>query len=139
MLVQWFGSTYGLGDGAQALVGAAAFVGHLWPVFFRFAGGKGVATAAGVLLAFDPWLCAAVLATWLVVVVLSRYVSLASIAAAVFAPAWYLLGGGVLWQASGQKALAMIVMGLLLIWRHRENIRRLLAGTESRLGGGKAG
>jgi glycerol-3-phosphate acyltransferase PlsY len=139
MLVQWFGAAHGLGEGAQALAGLAAFLGHLWPVFFRFAGGKGVATAAGVLLAFDPWLGAAALATWLAVVALSRYSSLASIAAAVCAPAWYLLGDGVVWRASGHKTLAMAAMGLLLIWRHRENIRRLIAGAESKLGGGKKG
>jgi glycerol-3-phosphate acyltransferase PlsY len=137
MLVQWFGAAYGLGDGAQALAGLAAFAGHLWPVFFRFAGGKGVATAAGVLLAFNPWLGAVVLATWLIVAVLSRYSSLAAIAAAVCAPTWYLLGDGALWQASGHKTLAMVAMGLLLIWRHRQNIQRLIAGTESKLGAAK--
>ena len=135
MLVRWFGAAHGLGEGAQALVGLAAFAGHLWPVFFRFAGGKGVATAVGVLLAFNPWLAAATLASWLIVAALSRYVSLASIAAAVLAPAYYLLGDGALWPASGQKTLALTAMSLLLIWRHRENIKRLIAGAESRLGG----
>jgi glycerol-3-phosphate acyltransferase PlsY len=137
MLVRWFGADLGLGDGTQALVGAAAFLGHLYPVFFRFKGGKGVATAAGVLLAFEPWLGVAVLATFLIIAGFLRYVSLASMVAAVFAPAYYLLGDGVGWQASGAKTLAMAFMGLLLIWRHRENIRRLLAGTESRLGSKK--
>jgi glycerol-3-phosphate acyltransferase PlsY len=139
MGVQWFGAAQGLGEGAQALVGVAAFVGHLWPVFFRFAGGKGVATAAGVLLAFSPWLGAAVLGVWLVVVVLTRYVSLASIAAAVAAPVCYLLGDGALWPSANSKTLAMAVMALLLIWRHRENLRRLMAGTESKLGKKKTG
>lgn len=138
MLVKWFGPDYGLGEGTQALVGVAAFLGHLWPVFFRFKGGKGVATAAGVLLAFEPWLGVAALATWLIIAVFFRYSSLASIVAAVFAPAYYLLGHGVGWTASGAKALAMGAMGLLLIYRHRENIRRLLAGTESRLGSKKS-
>ena len=138
MLVKWFGPDYGLGEGTQALAGVAAFLGHLWPVFFRFQGGKGVATAAGVLLAFEPWLGVAALATWLIIAVFFRYSSLASIVAAVFAPAYYLLGHGVGWTASGAKALAMGAMGLLLIYRHRENIRRLLAGTESRLGAKKS-
>jgi len=138
MLVKWFGPDYGLGEGTQALAGVAAFLGHLWPVFFRFQGGKGVATAAGVLLAFEPWLGVAALATWLIIAVFFRYSSLASIVAAVFAPAYYLLGHGVGWTASGAKALAMGAMGLLLIYRHRENIRRLLAGTESRLGSKKS-
>ena len=138
MLVKWLGPAYGLGEGTQALVGLAAFLGHLWPVFFRFQGGKGVATAAGVLLAFEPWLGVAALASWLIIAIFFRYSSLASIVAAVFAPTYYLLGNGVGWSASGAKALAMTAMALLLIYRHRENIRRLLAGTESKLGAKKS-
>ena len=134
MLVQWFGAAYGLGEDTQALVGLAAFVGHLYPVFFGFQGGKGVATAAGVLLAFEPWLGVAALASFAIIAFFFRYVSLAWMVAAVFAPAYYLLGNGVAWQASGAKTLAMVAMGLLLIWRHRENVKRLLAGTESKLG-----
>ena len=137
MLIQWFGAAHGLGEGAQALAGVAAFLGHLYPVFFRFAGGKGVATAAGVLLAFAPWLGAAALLTWLIVALLSRYASLASMVAGVLAPAYYLLGDGRLWLASGEKTLAMGAMGLLLLWRHRENIQRLMAGNESKLGSKK--
>jgi glycerol-3-phosphate acyltransferase PlsY len=139
MLVQWFGARYGLDDGAPALVGLAAFVGHLWPVFFRFAGGKGVATAAGVLLALQPWLGAAALVTWLVVVLLFRFSSLASIATGALVPAWDWIGANAgWWPASGVRTLALTAMGLLLIWCHRENIRRLLAGTESKLGRKKA-
>ena len=138
MLVKWFGADGGLGEGTQALAGLAAFVGHLYPVFFAFKGGKGVATAVGVLLAFEPLLAGAALLTFVIIVFFFRYVSLASIVAAVFAPAYYLLGNGVGWAASGAKALAMTAMALLLIWRHRENIRRLLAGTESRLGAKKS-
>ncbi len=134
MLVKWFGPAYGLGEGTQALAGLAAFLGHLYPVFFRFQGGKGVATAVGVLLAFQPLLALATLVTFGIIVFFFRYVSLASIVASVFAPAYYLVGDGVAWQASGFKTLAMIAMGLLLIWRHRANIQRLLAGTESKLG-----
>ena len=134
MLVKWFGPAYGLCEGTQALAGIAAFLGHLYPVFFAFKGGKGVATAVGVLLAFQPLLALATLLTFAIIVFFTRYVSLASMVAAVFAPAYYLIGDGVAWTASGAKTLALIAMGLLLIWRHRENIQRLLAGTESKLG-----
>ena len=134
MLVKWFGPAWDLSEGAQALAGLAAFLGHLYPVFFAFKGGKGVATAVGVLLAFEPLLALAALVTFTIIVFFSRYVSLASMVAAVFAPAYYLIGDGVAWTASGAKTLALIAMGLLLIWRHRENIQRLLAGTESKLG-----
>ena len=134
MLVKWFGPAWDLSEGTQALAGLAAFLGHLYPVFFAFKGGKGVATAVGVLLAFEPLLALAALVTFTIIVFFSRYVSLASMVAAVFAPAYYLIGDGVAWTASGAKTLALIAMGLLLIWRHRENIRRLLAGTESKLG-----
>ena len=103
-------------------------------MFFAFKGGKGVATAVGVLLAFEPLLALATLVTFAIIVFFTRYVSLASMVAAVFAPAYYLIGDGVAWTASGAKTLALIAMGLLLIWRHRENIQRLLAGTESKLG-----
>ena len=134
MLVKWFGPAWDLSEGTQALAGLAAFLGHLYPVFFAFKGGKGVATAVGVLLAFEPLLALATLVTFAIMVFFSRYVSLASMVAAVFAPAYYLIGDGVAWTASGAKTLALIAMGLLLIWRHRENIQRLLAGTESKLG-----
>ena len=134
MLVKWFGPAWDLSEGTQALAGLAAFLGHLYPVFFAFKGGKGVATAVGVLLAFQPLLALATMVTFAIIVFFSRYVSLASMVAAVFAPAYYLIGDGVAWTASGAKTLALIAMGLLLIWRHRENIHRLLAGTESKLG-----
>lgn len=137
VLVQGWGEAWGLGAGTVALVGLAAFLGHLYPVFFRFQGGKGVATAAGVILAFNPWLGLASLATWLIVAYFFRYSSLAAIVTAVFAPAYFLLGGGVAWEAPGVVVLSLAVMGVLLIWRHAENINRLLAGTESRLGAKK--
>jgi len=124
------GAPWGLADeGSVAVIGLAAFLGHLWPVFFRFRGGKGVATAAGVVLAFNPWLGLGTLAAWLAVAFFSRYSSLAAIAAAVFTPFCQLL----VWER-GPLALALAAMGLLLIWRHAANIRKLLAGTESRLG-----
>jgi len=129
LLAQAYGERFGLGDATVALVGLAAFLGHLWPVFFRFQGGKGVATAAGVLLAFNPWLGLATLATWIIIAAFFRYSSLASIVAAVFAPFYQLL----IWD-EGWIALAIAVMSLLLIWRHGANIRKLLAGTESKLG-----
>jgi len=128
-LVGVFGTRFGLGEGTVALVGLAAFLGHLWPVFFRFQGGKGVATAAGVLLGINPWLGLATLATWLIIAAFFRYSSLAAIVAAVFAPFYQLLIWG-----GGAAALTIGVMGLLLIWRHSANISKLLAGTESKLG-----
>ena len=136
-LVMWFGQPYGLDDGTVAMVGLAAFLGHLYPVFFRFQGGKGVATAAGVILGFQPWLGLAALATWLIMAVFFRYSSLASLVAAVFAPVYYLLVDGVVWYAEGTIAASMVVMALLLAWRHKENIQRLMAGKESRLGSKK--
>lgn len=129
LAVALYGPPYGLHEGTQSLVGLAAFVGHLWPVFFRFQGGKGVATAAGVLLALNPWLGLATLATWLIIVVFFRYSSLAALVAAVFAPFYQLL----IWNG-GALMPAILAMSLLLIWRHRANIGKLLAGTESRLG-----
>jgi len=128
-LVVFLGPRHGLGDGTVALVALAAFLGHLWPVFFRFKGGKGVATAAGALLGIDPLLGGATIATWLIIAAFFRYSSLASLVAAAFAPFWQLLTEGF-----GPIALAILVMGLLLVWRHSGNIRKLLAGKESRIG-----
>jgi len=129
LLVLLFGPRAGLGTDTAAFVGLAAFVGHLWPVFFRFQGGKGVATAAGVLLALNPVLGAATLLTWVIVAAFFRYSSLASIVAAAFAPFYQALIWGV-----EPLLLAIGAMSLLLVWRHEGNIRKLLAGTESRLG-----
>ena len=134
MLVKWFGQPYGLGDGTVAMVGLAAFLGHLFPVFFRFAGGKGVATALGVLLATNWILGVATLVTWLIIAVFFRYSSLASLVAAVFAPVYYLMGDGVVWAADRSIVLCTAIMSLLLIWRHAENIGRLAKGKESKLG-----
>lgn len=128
-VVAQFGASYGLGDGSVALVALAAFVGHLWPVFFRFQGGKGVATAAGVLCGLNPWLALATLATWAMIAVLFRYSSLAAIVSAVCAPFYQMLIWG-----GGPPAVAVTIMGLLLLWRHGGNIQKLLAGTESKLG-----
>ncbi len=129
LAVAIWGPRYGLGEGTAALVGLGAFLGHLWPVFFRFQGGKGVATAAGVIFGLNPLLGVATLATWLIIAWFSRYSSLAAIVSAAFAPMYQLL----IWEA-GPTALALIIMGLLLVWRHSANIKKLLAGTESKLG-----
>jgi len=129
LAVLYWGPRFGLGEGTAALVGLAAFIGHLWPVFFRFQGGKGVATAAGVIFALNPILGVATLATWLIIAWFSRYSSLAAMVSAAFAPMYQLL----IWEA-GPTALALIIMGLLLVWRHSANIKKLMAGTESKLG-----
>lgn len=137
VLVKWFGADYGLGDGTLAAVGFAAFLGHLFPVFFRFKGGKGVATAAGVLLGVDWLLGLATLATWLIVAFFSRYSSLASMASAAFAPLFYLMGDRGPWYTERSILLAIFMMSLLLVVRHRDNINKLVQGTESKLGGKK--
>ena len=134
LAVRCWGQPYGMGEGTVALVGLAAFIGHLYPVFFRFVGGKGVATALGVLLAGNWLLGLATVATFAIVLYFSRYVSLASMVAAVFAPVYFLFGAGSAWDMDGTTVLALAVMSALLIWRHAENINRLLKGTESRLG-----
>lgn len=135
VLVKWFGGDYGLGDGTVAAVALAAFLGHLYPVFFKFKGGKGVATAAGVLLGVHWMLGLAVLATWLIVAYVSRYSSLAALAAAVLAPAYYLLGDRAAWYLDKRILTVLIVVSALLLYRHRENISKLLKGTESKIGG----
>lgn len=124
-----FDEALGLGDTGIALVAFAVFAGHLWPVFFRFKGGKGVATALGVLLGLNPLLGLAALITWVVVAYAFRYSSLAALISALFAPFYYTLLFGV-----GPIGLAVLAMGALLIWRHRKNIGNLLAGKETRIG-----
>jgi glycerol-3-phosphate acyltransferase PlsY len=133
-VINEWGAAWGLGAGTAALAGLAAFLGHLYPVYFRFQGGKGVATAAGVLFGIDWLLGLATGASWLIIAFFFRYSSLASLVAAFFAPAYYVLGGKIAWPLHRTVLAAIIVMSLLLAWRHRENIRRLLAGNESRLG-----
>ena len=134
VLVRWFGGDYGLGDGTVAAVALAAFIGHLYPVFFRFKGGKGVATAAGVLLGISWVLGLATLATWLIVAYFSRYSSLAALAAAVFAPLYYLFGDRAAWYVDKRILLVLFAISALLVYRHRQNISKLLKGTESKLG-----
>ncbi len=124
-----FGEPYGLGEGSAALVGLAAFVGHLWPVFFGFKGGKGVATGAGLLLGLNPLLGVATLISWVMVAYFTRYSSLAAIVAAVFAPFYQWLIWGF-----GPTTIVCAVLAALVVWRHSGNIRKLLDGTESRIG-----
>jgi glycerol-3-phosphate acyltransferase PlsY len=128
-LVQYYGARLGFEDTTLAFVGFSAFLGHLFPVFFRFQGGKGVATAAGVLLAFEPLLGLATLVTWVAVAALFRYASLASMVAALLAPFFMLL-----FFDRPMLAMAVSAMGLLLIWRHWRNLVNLIAGKESRIG-----
>ncbi len=124
-----FGPQYGLDDGGIALVAIAVFLGHLWPVFFKFVGGKGVATALGVLLGINVWLGLATLATWLIVAYAFRYSSLAALIASIFAPFYY----GLLFGAD-EILFAVAAMSALLLWRHSSNIGNLMAGKESKIG-----
>jgi glycerol-3-phosphate acyltransferase PlsY len=124
----------GAPDALLALVALAAFVGHVWPVFFRFKGGKGVATAAGVLFGVSAWLGLATMATWLIVAFFFRYSSLAALSAAVFAPFYFALGQHLVWPGSSPMLLALVAMSVVLVWRHQDNLRRLLRGEESRIG-----
>jgi len=125
---------FGVDETGIALVAIAVFIGHLWPVFFKFIGGKGVATALGVLIGIHPLLGLAVLVTWLLVAYLSRYSSLAALVAAVCAPVYY----GIALGADAILA-AIVVMSALLLWRHAGNISNLLAGKESKIGSKSAG
>ena len=131
-LTQKYGPQFGVGDAGLALVAVAVFLGHLWPVFFKFAGGKGVATALGVLLGLNFWLGIATLATWLIIAYAFRYSSLAALVASLFAPFYYVLLFGV-----DVLLLAVAVMSGLLLYRHSTNIGNLLAGKESRIGSKK--
>ena len=128
-LAQEYAADFGLSPMTIAGVVVAVFLGHLFPLYFRFLGGKGVATALGILMAINIWLGLATFSTWLIIAFFFRYSSLAAIVAAVFAPLYCFFLFGV------TAALpAVILMSALIVWRHRENINKLLAGTESRLG-----
>jgi glycerol-3-phosphate acyltransferase PlsY len=128
-LVQQFGPAYGAQPQDVAIAGFAAFFGHLHPIFLNFRGGKGVATAAGVLFGFSLWLGLAVMAVWIGMVWFFRYSSLGAIAAAITAPiiAIALVG-------SGDMVTAVFCIALLLYWRHSENLQRIRAGTEPKIG-----
>lgn len=132
-LAQHFGAQMGAGSLAIAFTGVAAFLGHVFPVFLRFRGGKGVATAAGVLLGFNAWVGLAVLGVWLAVAAVFRYSSLAAVAAAVCAPVILLTFFG-----ADDHFAAATVMSTVLVLRHVENIKRLAAGRETRIGQKKA-
>ena len=120
-----------------ALVAFAVFLGHLYPVFLKFKGGKGVATALGVLFAIEPWLALATIATWILIAVFFKYSSLAAIVAAIFAPLYYVFGSGIAWKTSLPVGLAIAMITLCLLYRHRANIARLIKGTEPKIGAGK--
>lgn len=124
-----FGPRFGIGELGVAAVAVAVFVGHLYPLYFGFKGGKGVATAAGVVLALNPWLALATALTWAIIAGFFRYSSLASIVAAVFAAFYSAFGWGF-----DERFLALVVIAGLIIYRHRANIGNLVAGKERRIG-----
>ena len=126
----WLALQSGMLMWVVSAVAVTVFLGHLYPIFYKFKGGKGVATALGVMLAISPMLGLAAMLTWALVFAISRYSSLGAIVAAALAPvyAWLLL------SAYKDYVIAVIVMSILLIWRHRTNIQKLLAGTESGFG-----
>ncbi|WP_086057234.1 glycerol-3-phosphate 1-O-acyltransferase PlsY [Bordetella genomosp. 9] len=133
-LVKTLSSPVGMTWNVMALSAIAVFLGHLFPVFLKFRGGKGVATALGILFAVSPWLALATVATWIIIAVFFRYSSLAALVAAVFAPLYYLFGGNIAWYTEIPLLAAITLISVLLILRHRANISRLLKGTESRIG-----
>ena len=132
--VQTYGADWGLGGATLAAVALATFLGHVFPVFFKFKGGKGVATAIGASFGIHPLLGVATGLTWLIVAYFFRYSSLAALVAAVFAPAYYVLCDGLAWRSEPSVALALVLMAALLLWRHGANISRLVRGTEPRIG-----
>jgi glycerol-3-phosphate acyltransferase PlsY len=135
-LAVWLGRRIGGGGATLAIAcGAAAFLGHVWPLFLRFRGGKGVATFLGVLLAGAPWLGLGCCTVWLLVALASRYASLASMAAAIAAPLLLGLADGPA-SANLPRVGVVAAMAAVLIWRHRGNIGKLRAGTEARIGAG---
>jgi len=129
----WVAVRLGMDDTVVAVVALAAFLGHVFSVWLRFKGGKGVATAAGAILALDWRVGAAALMTWVAVVVATRYSSLGSLVAAIVAPA-AVYG----WRGAGPLFAATCAMCAVLVWRHEGNIRKLLRGEESRIGDKKA-
>ena len=132
-LAEKYGANYGIEQGGFALVALAVFFGHLYPVFLKFKGGKGVATAAGVLLAIDPTLGLLTLATWIVIAAALRYSSLAALVAAAASPlyAFFLWGSDVMLAAVG-------IIAMILIAKHWANLQRLMVGTEPKIGGKKS-
>ena len=132
--VQQYGVEFGLAGGTVAAVAMAAFLGHLFPVFFKFKGGKGVATAIGASFGIHPLLGVATGLTWLIIAYFFRYSSLAALVAAVFTPVYYLLCDGVAWRSEPAVTVALGLIAGLLLWRHRANIGRLINDTEPKIG-----
>ena len=124
----------GLPTGVVAACGVAVFIGHAYSIFLKFKGGKGVATALGVLLGLEPWLALVVAANWLLVAYVSRYSSLAAILSAILAPVYYMLGAKTAWPLHMSYAFGILVIAIVLLFRHQQNISRLLQGKESRIG-----
>jgi glycerol-3-phosphate acyltransferase PlsY len=129
VLAQYYAPLWGVGDEGIAAVALAVFLGHVFPVFLRFQGGKGVATAVGVLLGLNLWIGLMAIATWLLVAVIGRISSLSALVAAILAPIYAV---GIL--GFEESALAVLLMSLVLIWRHQSNIVNLMAGKEARIG-----
>lgn len=118
-------------------VAIAVFLGHLYPVFLKFKGGKGVATAFGVMIAIQPIMALATMATWIIMAIFFRFSSLAALTCAVFAPFYYFFGGTLMWQSHLPVGVALIIIALFLLYRHKANIQRLIQGTEPRIGQSK--
>jgi acyl phosphate:glycerol-3-phosphate acyltransferase len=137
-LAVWLAALFSGSSLVIAASAVAVFLGHLFPIFLMFKGGKGVATAAGVLLALNPILGAATLLTWVLVAAAFKMSSLAAVAAAIFAPFYYVILSGVLWNYSPDVLVALTGISLLLLLRHRANIRRIFNGTEPRIGQAKS-
>ncbi len=133
----WLVAKLGASVPVVAVAALAVFLGHLYPVFLKFKGGKGVATALGVMIAIEPLMAIAAMATWLIIAVFFRYSSLAAIVCAIFAPFFYVFGGNLAWTAYPPLTIVLVIIALFLLYRHRANISRLLAGTEPRLGSKK--
>jgi len=136
-VVVWAAQYFHASNNLTALAALAVFVGHLFPIFIGFKGGKGVATALGILLALAPGLGLATLATWLIVLLFFRMSSLSAIASAVFTPAYYALGDHIVWAVKTPYLWVILVMSGFLLYRHRANMVRILRGTEARVGSGK--
>lgn len=136
-LTMHFGAQYGVEDKGVALVAIAVFIGHLWPIYFKFVGGKGVATFLGVLLGLNLWLGLGTMIMWLAVAFAFRYSSLAALLASLFAPVYFALLMGFDELAVKLQLSAVVAMSVLLIYRHRQNISNLLAGKESKIGAKK--
>ena len=133
LLAQRYAADWGVDASGVAACAIAVFLGHLFPAFFGFKGGKGVATAGGILLAVHPWLGLATLATWIIIAFFFRYASLASLVAAAFAPLYIFFMSLLGFQLNAMLPAA-ILMAALVVWRHKSNILNLFAGTERRIG-----